>query len=167
MSFINKHIPALAIILSGSALVLAWIFEYGFGYLPCTMCYWQRYAHVFVIFIAVLMFLVRRHSNQYSFHMNILLILAFLVSATLALWHTGVEFNWWDGPETCSSNNQNYKFDINNPLSGLDEIIRPPACSEAVWHFLGLSMAAWNFLISLSGALMASLAIRLDLENEL
>ena len=53
MSFINKHIPALAIILSGSALVLAWIFEYGFGYLPCTMCYWQRYAHVFVIFIAV------------------------------------------------------------------------------------------------------------------
>ena len=76
MSFINKHIPALAIILSGSALVLAWIFEYGFGYLPCTMCYWQRYAHVFVIFIAVLMLLVRRHSNQYTFHMNILLILA-------------------------------------------------------------------------------------------
>jgi disulfide bond formation protein DsbB len=165
MSVVNKYIPELAIILSGVALVSAWILEYGFGYLPCTMCYWQRYAHMLVIFIAVLMFLMRHYKNYHIPFMNIFLIFAFVVSSILAFWHTGVEFSWWDGPETCSTGSQNYDFDINNPLRGLDGMIRPPACSEAVWHFLGLSMAAWNTLISLTGVLMATLAIRRDLEK--
>ena len=78
---------------------------------------------------------------------------------------SGVEFSWWDGPETCSTGSQNYNFDINNPLKGLDGMIRPPACSEAMWHFLGLSMAAWNTLISLTGVLLAILATRWDLKK--
>ena len=67
--------------------------------------------------------------------------------------------------EKCSTVRQNYDYDMNNRLRGLDGMIRAPAFSEEVWHFLGLSMAAWNNLISLTGVLMATLAIRRDLEK--
>ena len=49
-----KHTPILAILLSGGLLIGAWIFQYGFGYAPCTMCYWQRHAHKAVIILAVI-----------------------------------------------------------------------------------------------------------------
>ena len=39
--------------------------------------------------------------------------------------------------------------------------IRPPACDNAAWVFLGLSMAGWNLLISLALAgLSAAAALR-------
>jgi disulfide bond formation protein DsbB len=39
--------------------------------------------------------------------------------------------------------------------------IRPPACDEAPWVFLGLSMAGWNALVSLALAgLSAAAALR-------
>jgi disulfide bond formation protein DsbB len=44
------------------------------------------------------------------------------------------------------------EVDPNNPLAFLDQKMAGPSCGEAVWHFLGLSMAAWNALISLIAA---------------
>jgi len=54
------------------------------------------------------------------------------------------------------------EFDPDNPLGGLDKPIKPPSCDKALWHFLGLSMASWNGLISLFGAgAVARLGLRL------
>ena len=51
--------PWIALLLSGGLLGGAWIFQYGFGYFPCTMCYWQRHAHKVVLGIAVLWLILR------------------------------------------------------------------------------------------------------------
>jgi disulfide bond formation protein DsbB len=42
----------------------------------------------------------------------------------------------------------------------------PPACEEAAWRLLGLSMAGWNVLVSLTLAGAGLLAWRLDGEKE-
>ena len=71
------------------------------------------------------------------------------------LWHVGVEYKWWEGPKTCASG----PIDLStlgtgqSLLDSLNDPVKPPACSEAVWHFLGLSMAGWNMIISTAGAL--------------
>ena len=152
MTLTAKHIAAFAILLSGGLLIGAWIFQYGFGYAPCTMCYWQRDAHKAVLIIAIMTLLVRRYKPHYQKGMIWLIVLALLVSFTVAFWHVGVEYKWWDGPKTCASGGRDVTFDPNNPFAGLDKKIRPPACTEAVWHFLGLSMAAWNAIASFIGA---------------
>ena len=36
--------------------------------------------------------------------------------------------------------------------------IRPPACDEAAWVFLGLSMAGWNVLVSLGLVVLSTAA---------
>lgn len=146
--------PIFAILLSGGLLIGAWIFQYGFGYLPCTMCYWQRHAHKAVLIIAAITIGASLYKPQFHKLFTALIILALLVSAGIAFWHVGVEYKWWDGPKTCAGGGDLSTFDLNDPLGSLDKKIRPPACTEAVWHFLGLSMAAWNTIASLCGAVI-------------
>jgi len=158
MTLTAKQAPLLAILISAGLLIGAWIFQYGLGYAPCEMCYWQRHAHKIVLVIAGIAMGLGLRSNSQTKLFNSLLALAFLGSFALAFWHVGVEYKWWDGPKTCSGGAAIELSD--DPLAALDKPIRPPACSEAVWHFLGLSMAAWNAIISLGGAALMLLLNR-------
>jgi len=88
-----------------------------------------------------------------------LIMLTLLVSFGLAFWHVGVEYKWWDGPKGCVGGGT-VNIDPSTLLDSLDQKIKPPACDEALWHFLGLSMAAWNTIASLFGAGLAALALR-------
>jgi len=131
------------------------VFQYGFGYAPCQMCYWQRHAHKVVIGMSLIGVIAAYMGKPDIRLINALIILALIASAALGLWHMGVEYKWWEGPKTCSGG----VIDLNTLPTGTDllkslsEPIKPPACSDAVWHFLGLSMAAWNMIISAAGAL--------------
>jgi len=153
MTLTAKYVPVLAIALSSGLLIGAWIFQYGFGYAPCTMCYWQRHAHKVVLGVAALALVTGLYKPAAQKWLIWLTVLALLVSAGIAFWHVGVEYKWWEGPKTCAGGGLG-AFDPNDPLGGLDQKIRPPACSDAVWHFLGLSMAAWNAIASLFGAVI-------------
>ena len=146
-----RQAPIFALLLSGGLLIGAWIFQYGFGYAPCQMCYWQRHAHKAVLALALLALVLAKLGRTKPRLFAGLLALALLVSFALAFWHVGVEYKWWEGPKSCALGALP-SFDAKDPLAALDAPIKPPACSDAVWHFLGLSMAAWNALASLTGA---------------
>lgn len=156
MSIPHTYRPALfALLLSGGLLAGAWISQYGFGYAPCQMCYWQRHAHKAVVVIAIVALLATKMDLPLRRGLNLILVLVLLGSAGLAFYHSGVEFGFWDGPKTCSSTDVNLPaFNSEDPFAALDQKIKPPSCSEAVWFFLGLSMATWNGLLSLGGAVI-------------
>lgn len=87
--------------------------------------------------------------------------LAFLVSVGIAFWHVGVEYKWWEGPKTCMTGTpEKIDFDPNTFLNSLDAPQKLPGCDTAVWHFLGLSMAGWNALISLFGLSISLLSFK-------
>lgn len=122
------------------------------------MCFWQRYAHMAVIGLAVAVILSRAAfgagNGLPKWLGPVLLILALLVSAGLGGFHVGVEFGWWEGPKACAAANVSDLGVINaeDPLAFLSEPLGPIACSDVVWSFLGLSMAGWNMVVSLLGA---------------
>lgn len=153
---LRKSTPWIALLVSGGLLIGAWTFQYGFGYYPCTMCYWQRHAHKAIIAIALIALFAGFISEKIKALFHWLIVLALLISFLYAAWHVGVEFGWLEGPKECAGGVIGPTIDIdpNDPLAFLDDkSIKPPACSEAVWHFLGLSMAGWNAVISLITAL--------------
>lgn len=156
MNLTAKQAPLLALLLSGGLLIGAWIFQYGLGYPPCQMCYWQRHAHKLVLGVAVIALLLQSRTSSKLWAG--LLALALLGSFAIAFWHVGVEYKWWEGPKTCGAALP--KMDSSNLLDGLDNVIRGPSCTEALWHFLGLSMAAWNAIISLLGAALMVVLMR-------
>jgi disulfide bond formation protein DsbB len=65
----------------------------------------------------------------------------------IGFFHAGVEQGWWEGPSTCTSGS----------IQGLtteqllEQIQNAPLvrCDEIPWSLAGLSMAAWNGVISL------------------
>ena len=161
MTLTHKQMPWLAILISGGLLVGAWIFQYGLGYPPCTMCYWQRHAHKVVLVIAATAVALSLGGKPMPKLFGPLLALAFFGSAFMAFWHVAVEFGYLEGPKLCAAGGGGMAgFDPNDPLGGLDQKIKGPSCSVALWHFLGLSMAAWNGIISLFGAALMLFSLR-------
>lgn len=154
MTLTIKHAPWAALLISGGLLCGAWVFQYGFDYPPCTMCYWQRHAHKAVLGVAAVALALQLGGKPMPKLFGALLALAFLGSVGTAFWHVLVEFKVLEGPQVCAATGGGdlSAFDPNDPLGGLDKKIKGPSCSEPLWHFLGLSMAAWNGIISLAGA---------------
>jgi disulfide bond formation protein DsbB len=71
--------------------------------------------------------------------------LIFLIGGGIAVFHVGVEQHWWQGTAECGG------ASIARTLEELRaQLIGRPVvrCDQAQFHFLGLSMAGWNALIS-------------------
>ena len=135
-----RNLTGIASFSSMAVILAAYYFEYFGGFLPCKLCYWQRYPH----FINILIFPL-----FYFFQMRGLIFIgmgSMLVSTTLGLHHVGVEQKYWPGPNSCS--NASIEGLTTDQL--LDQIMRAPIvrCDEIAWELIGISMAGWNVLIS-------------------
>lgn len=105
------------------------------------MCLWQRYPHAIAIGIGILAFVLPGRV------LPVLGALAALTTAAIGIFHTGVERDWWEGPNTCSSQS----IGGLSPEDLLDQIMNAPLvrCDEVAWQLAGLSMASWNAAFSL------------------
>lgn len=116
-------------------------FQHLGGMAPCKMCIWQRYPHIVAICAGVLVAALG--------HRWMMLVGAAAAATTSAIgfYHAGVEQGWWEGPATCSSG----AVSGLSPDALLDQILNAPLvrCDEIPWQMFGLSMAAWNAVISL------------------
>jgi len=139
----------LALILPAALLAGAWGSQLFGGLYPCEMCHWQRWPHYAALLLAVLALLLR--ATAASRPLVLLAALAILVSGAIGVFHAGVEYRWWQGLTRCSS-----------PISGggstadvLSQIMNAPTvrCDEVQWSLFGISLAGWNALISIPGAL--------------
>src|SRR5438105_7163834 len=150
---------ALVIALGGAATVLgAWLFQYGLGLKPCPLCLEQRYAYYFAVPLAV-MVLLGDHvgaSRKVLLAALIAITLGMLYNAGLGVYHSGIEWKWWAGPQECSGSLD----DLAAPGGLLERLqsISVVRCDEAAWRFLGLSLAGYNALISLALAAIAGWA---------
>ena len=148
-----------AVLAAAAMLATAHAFQTFGGYAPCTLCLRQREVY-WVILAAGLgfMILVRTPGGpRWREATDWLLALAFLVGAGIAVYHAGAEWKFWPGPQACASAGTGVSAaDMSAFLAG--EKVRPPACDEAPWVFLGLSMAGWNAVISLGLAALSVLA---------
>jgi len=151
-----------SLVVSAAMLAIAHAFE-TFGHLaPCTLCLKQREVYWWAGGLALaFMVLVRLPGGPRLRQATCWVLgLAFLIGAGVAAYHAGAEWKFWPGPTTCSGAGSAVDADAMSALLNGAKI-RGPACDEAAWVFLGLSMAGWNALISLAlAALSGAAAIR-------
>ena len=146
--------PAALAAGSLAALAAAFAFQHLGGLEPCPLCIWQRWPHLAIALLAVVSLGFRGTAAAVPVG---LAGLAALAGAGLAGFHVGVEQQWWAGLEACAGG---------PPAETVAELRQrllnaaPARCDEAAWSFLGLSMAAWNGLLSLALAGMAAGALR-------
>jgi disulfide bond formation protein DsbB len=148
---------AVAIALIGIAtLGGAWFFQLVLGLPPCPLCLEQRYAYYVAIPLAAMVMLgVSVNSSRKVFVLAFAAIaLAMLWNAGLGVYHSGIEWKWWDGPQDCSG--QVNSLGTAGSLLERMQQERVVRCDEAAWRFLGLSLAGYNVLISLVLAAVAA-----------
>lgn len=145
----------LVTLIATATIAGAWFFQLVLEILPCPLCLEQRYAYYLAIPVGVLTVLAARNGAPRPLLLAGLAILALatLANAGLGTYHAGVEWGFWKGPTDCSGPvvNLGSAADL---LSRLDTV-KVVRCDEVQWHFLGLSLAGYNVLISL---LMAAIA---------
>ena len=141
----------LAIAAIGAAAIGgALIFEHVFGLQPCPLCLEQRIAYYVSIPLAVLLLIgISAGAARKVLLAGFVVIAAgMLWNAGLGVYHSGVEWGWWPGPQDCSGP-VNSLGSAGNLLKKI-ESIRIVRCDEVQWRFLGLSLAGYNVLISLA-----------------
>jgi disulfide bond formation protein DsbB len=153
----------LAALLSSLALLaIAHGFETFGGLAPCTLCLRAREIYWVAAGVALAGLLVERVARgaRWRWVFSGLLALVFAVGVGVAIYHAGAEWKFWPGPTSCASGGGGgvSAGDMAALLQGAK--IKPPACDEAAWVFLGLSMAGWNALISLKLAILSLMAMR-------
>jgi disulfide bond formation protein DsbB len=151
---------ALAITaIAAATLAGAWFLQLVLDLRPCPLCLEQRYAYYLMIPLGALVALAAARDAPRAVLLLGLAILAAaaLGNAWLGAYHAGVEWGFWKGPTDCSGpvGNLGSAGDL---LARLDtvKVIR---CDEVQWKFLGLSLAGYNVLISLSMATIAAWGI--------
>ena len=148
----NPPMAAALLVAGGGALAIAgaWWFELVVGLRPCPLCLEQRWPYYVAIPLAAAVALAAARGAPRR-----VLGLALLVTAAVLLWglalavfHAGVEWHWWAGPQDCAG------LPSTGGAAGalLQQMQRTRVvrCDEAAWRFLGLSLAGWNALVALA-----------------
>lgn len=125
----------------------AWFFEIVWQLRPCKLCLEQRLPHYAAMGLAAAGLVLARSTRL---QWLVLLGLAGLMawSTGLGIYHSGVEWGWFAGPNDCGGAAAPVAAGVQDFMKQL-QTTRVVACSEAAWRFLGLSLAGWNALASL------------------
>ena len=154
----RPSLSALLLLTIGMAVVVlsALAFQYIGGYVPCALCLLQRWPYYIGVPIGVLAIIgqVAGFPPALVRALVWLLFLIMIVSAGMGVYHAGVEWGWWPGPETCSTSVNAVATDTGSLFDDLSHQ-KGPSCTEASLRVLGLSFAGWNVLTSLALAAIA------------
>ncbi len=146
--------PAIVAAVSAGALAAALTAQFVFGLAPCVLCIYQRYPYVIALVLGLAGIAMARRAGV----QRLVLLgagLAFLVGAGIAVFHDGVEQQWWRGTSGCHAPAGNLDMSLEELTQQLRDGARFVPCDEIPWSLFGISMAGYNALAS---ALLAAAA---------
>ena len=160
MILFSRQAPAAsALVIAGlAALTLAgaWAFQMA-GYPPCDLCYEQRTAFYAAAPLGVALALAAaiRAPRAVLVIGFALLAAMFVYNTGLAIYHSGVEAKFWQGPTACTGGAlAKADGDLLTQLQNI-KVVR---CDEVGLRVFGFSLANWNIVISAGLAGLAGLS---------
>jgi disulfide bond formation protein DsbB len=154
-----RYAPLVLLLGSGGLLLGALFFQYLMGLPPCPLCHYQRWPHIAVLVLAAGALAIGPGSLRPWLLGLIGLVL--LGGMAVAIFHAGVEQKWWAGLAVCEGGGDDTAVGVDDITKALTQ--RPaPRCDQIAWSLFGLSMAAWNAILSLA---LAAFALRAAFAN--
>ena len=130
-------------LLSFIALISAYFIEYFLGHQPCNLCLIERIPYGLSIILISIMFLLKKNEK----FITLLLIITFIFSFAISLYHFGIEQSFFEESAVCDVNNFSEnatKEDLLNQLSK-----KTISCKDVTFQIFGLSLTSFNIAISL------------------
>lgn len=130
-------------------------FQYIGGYIPCALCLLQRDPYYYGIPVGIFAMIASAAGFPAWVTRALLIVIGvmMLVGAGMGVYHSGVEWQFWEGPASCGGSS-NLTTNAGNLLADLNAV-HGPSCTAAALRVLGLSFAGWNVIASLMLAAIA------------
>lgn len=128
----------------GSFALLAGAFFFqALGWAPCAMCLWQRWPHAAAVLFGGASLVTSGPL------MPVLGGISALTTGGIAVYHSGVERKWWEGPDSCTGSGDDLGGLTGDALlPGAGEAPTLVLCDAFEPFLFGLTMANWNALAS-------------------
>ena len=140
-----RQLLIAVLVIGGAAIGGALLFQYVGGLEPCELCLLERWPYYAGIPIAVLALATGMRGAGWWIA---LLFLVFLVSAGLGGYHVGVEHGWLQGPTACTGP-AGGGAKTAEEFARMIEERQAVQCDQVPWSLMGISLAGFNFLVSL------------------
>lgn len=145
---------AVALFVAAAAITIALGFEHIGGYLPCQLCYmerWGYYGAIPLLFFGLV--LASGGVKDWAAALFLAAALCMLANGLLGVYHAGAEWKFWPGPTSCGGNAALTATagSLINDIQNI-HVVR---CDEASLRILGLSFAGWNVIASFIVAALA------------
>tara|TARA_Y100001935_G_scaffold187854_1_gene156243 strand:+ start:256 stop:744 length:489 start_codon:yes stop_codon:yes gene_type:complete len=125
------------------ALISAYFIEYVLGHQPCNLCLIERIPYGLGIILISLMFIIKK--NEVFF--IVLLILTFVFSFLISLYHLGIEQSFFQESTVCGVKNFSDNISKEELLNKLTEMT--VSCKDVTFRIFGLSLTTINIVISI------------------
>ena len=146
--FLNIHLRKMVkkiylsiLIISILALISAYFIEYFLGYQPCNLCLLERIPYALSTIIILANFKFKFNDKS----ILLVLIIIFVVSALLSIYHLGIEQGLIEESFVCSTKD-NLNLNKEQLLQELQKM--NISCKNVAFTIFGLSLTTYNILLS-------------------
>ena len=144
MAKINKTLTVkLIFLISIVALASAFFIEHVLGHQPCNLCIIERIPYVVGLFLIISIYILKKNEK---FHV-LLLILTFIFSLIISIYHFGIEQNFFQESAVCDTKDLNKAITKENLLKQLNE--KAVSCKDVTFRIFGLSLTSINIVINI------------------
>ena len=142
---------ALSLLVPAALLAGAFGSEHLGGLNPCEMCWWQRWPHMAALAFAAIAIAGGGQLPDRGRSFVWLAALFILASGGIGVWHAGIEAGIFEGFTQCTASQGGL-----SARELLEAVMNAPMvrCDQIQWQWLGISMAGWNAILSIGGALV-------------
>lgn len=153
---LDKKAVLAALVLGVIAIGGAWFSQLVGGLVPCELCLEQRIPYYWGLPLLVLLLALWNRMPLPVWYVGMAIAIAIFAWGTyLAGYHAGVEYGFWPGPTACTGTGLGVSFDDLNNINAAHVV----PCDKVQFRFLGLTLAGYNFLISLGMVALLAVAV--------
>ena len=142
-NFKIKSYLKLIFTISLISIISAYFIEYILGHQPCNLCLIERIPYGLSIILIATHFVIKKNVKFFL----ILLILIFIFSTLISVYHFGIEQGFFQESSVCKLNNTLEIISKEELLKQLNE--RTVSCKDVTFKIFGLSLTTINVFISL------------------
>ena len=139
----KKNFLILTFLISLFALISAYFIEYILGHQPCNLCMIERIPYV----IALIIITINYKFNHLEKYLILLLVIVFLASTLMSLYHLGIEQGFIKESLVCDLKNSSKILSKEEILQQLQQKI--VSCKDVTFKIFGFSLTTLNIIISL------------------
>ena len=139
----NEFYLKIILIISSTALIVAYFIEHILGHQPCNLCVIERIPYWISMVLIATIFIVKKNQK----FLTLLLILTFIFSFLISFYHYGIEQGFFEESNACNARNFTENMTKEDLLKELSK--KTISCKDVTFRVFGFSLTSINVVLSL------------------